>query len=639
MIPEDPSVPAPTPAIPAPARRELWLMLLVVAGIFAAYSPVRHAGFIWDDDAHLTRNPCIVGPLGLKEIWTTSAADYFPLVLTNFWVQFQIWGLNPLPYHVLSVVLHAANALLLWLVLRRLRVPGAWLGAALWALHPVQVESVAWIAELKNTQSGLFFLAAIWFFLRWLERSEESVAAGRTGARDYSGALICAVAAVLSKPSTVMLPVVLGLCAWWVRRRWPRRELVPLAPFFLISAVASAWTVWEQRVHSKASGADWNEDFAQRVIIAGRTVWFYLGKLAWPEPLVFVYRRWTIDPTEPLAYLAPVLVLAGLWWFWRHRNDQRRALTFAGAYFVVSLFPVLGFFTIYYSRFSYVADHFQYLASMGPLALAGGAFARITSERRPFGAVLAVGALGLLTCRQTEIYHDNQTLWRGILARNDSCWLAHTNLAAMLLAEGKTEEAAPHAETAFRLKPDDFSVRHNLGNAQLVQGRVDDAIVNFRAAQQLYPNNPDIENSLGYALMLANQPAESENEFAAALRLRPDFAAAHRNFGKLLSQQNRLPEAIEQWRTAAAIQPDDYQTWFDLGRALAVAGETDEAIAACFAAVKLRPDAPGARCNLAIVLGKKGQIDVALQEVAAALKIDPNYAPARELKTRLEAMR
>jgi len=191
--------------------------LILILSVILTYTPVWHAGFIWDDAQHLTTNPCIVGPLGLKEIWTTSAADICPFTFTTFWVEHALWGLAPLPYHLVNVLLHAACAVLLWRVLRSLRVQGAWLGAAIWTLHPVEVESVAWITEMKNTESGLFFLLSILFFVRWLRaRGVER----RTGdGWNYRLTLFFAALAMASKSSTVILPVVLSLCVWWMEGR------------------------------------------------------------------------------------------------------------------------------------------------------------------------------------------------------------------------------------------------------------------------------------------------------------------------------------------------------------------------------------------------------------------------------------
>ena len=338
-------------------------------GIVLAYCGVWRFGFIWDDDLHLTRHPAIIGSAGLISVWLTAAATYYPLTTTSFWIQHAIWGFNPGPYHLVNVLVHAACAVVCWRVLVRLNVPGAWLGAALWGLHPVQVESVAWITELKNTQSCLFYLLSIRFFLKWLRP--------RGGPRAttqrilYALSLGCAILAILSKASTVMLPVVLMLCVWWMERPWRWRRNIALIPFFLISAVASAWTIWEQQFHSGALGPEWAQTWSQRAIAAGLDIWFYLGKLVWPHPLIFQYPRWDIVTSQPLLYLPLIAAIAAAIWIWRTRNGKMRPVFFAFAYFIVSLFPVLDFFNVYYFRYSFVSDHFQYLAGIGPLALAG----------------------------------------------------------------------------------------------------------------------------------------------------------------------------------------------------------------------------------------------------------------------------
>ena len=231
--------------------------VLIFCATVVAYLPALTGGFIWDDDAHVTANPSIVGSLGLARIWISPAANYFPLTTSTFWVIHALWGLNPLPYHVINVLLHAGSAVLLWLVLARWHLRGAWLGALFWALHPVQVESAAWISELKNTQSAVFYLLAIWCFLRWVEAEPPR----DHGVRwvYYVLAWLGAVLAILSKSSTVMLPVVLGLCWWWTRGRWRWRYVLWLAPFLLVSAAAGAWTIWEQEFHSGALGPDWNQ--------------------------------------------------------------------------------------------------------------------------------------------------------------------------------------------------------------------------------------------------------------------------------------------------------------------------------------------------------------------------------------------
>src|SRR5438552_2750887 len=340
-----------------------FLGVALVAAVALIYSRVRNAGFLWDDEQHLTQNPVIVGPLSFGDIWTSAHAVYYPLVLTTFWVLHKFVDLNPLPFHALNVAWHVLSALLLWRVLTQLRVRGAWLGAAVWALHPVVVQSVAWITEMKNTQSAVFYLLAISLFLQSREVKYQRVL--------YWLSVASFAAAITSKPSTVILPAVLALYLWWREGSFRWRNLRALVPFLFISLVASAWTVWEQKYHAHAIGAEWLQSPLQRILISADAIWFYLLKLIWPYPLIFIYPRWNVDPSRWLAWIPLVALLLAATALFIKRNTCLRPVTFAFAYFVITLFPVLDFFDVYFFRYSFVSDHFQYLASMGPLALAG----------------------------------------------------------------------------------------------------------------------------------------------------------------------------------------------------------------------------------------------------------------------------
>jgi hypothetical protein len=263
-----------------PLSEPNWWLLMVgfLAVAFLVYQPAWHAGFVWDDDDHLTANPAMTAPHGLRMIWSSMPVSrYYPLTLTSFWVQRRLWGLDPMPYHLVNIALHAINALLVFLVLQRLRVPGALLAALVWLVHPVNVESVAWVTELKNTQSGLFFFVAILCFLQFEAQRQH---------RWYALALVCGAAAMLSKPSTVILPLVLLLCVWWERKRVQRTDIVRIAPFLALALGMSMLTVLEQQWQIARSGpAVWDAGVSQRLVVAGRAVWFYAGKLVWPEPL------------------------------------------------------------------------------------------------------------------------------------------------------------------------------------------------------------------------------------------------------------------------------------------------------------------------------------------------------------------
>ena len=503
-------------------RRSFIAVLGLMALVFVAYMRVWHAGFIWDDDDHLTRNPCIIGPLGFAAIWTSSRAVYYPLVLTSFWVQHAIWGLNPMPYHVVDVALHAACAVLLWRVLKRLGVTGAWLGAAIWALHPVQVESAAWITEQKNTQSCFFYLLAILFFLRWLASS----GARLPRARKYGAALLCATLAILSKSSTVMLPVVLGLCWWWMDGRWRWRNTFWLIPFLMISGAASGWTIWEQKYANHALGVEWSQTWPQRAVIAGKDIWFYLWKLVWPHPLTFIYPVWNTDASRLTGYLPLIAMALGLFLLWLARNGHLRPVFFAASYFVISLFPVLSFFNVYFFRYSFVGDHFQYLASIGPLALAGAGItwgARWVGGEEGLvypafsGALLIV--LGMLTWLQCGVYTNLETLWRGTLADNPNAWIAHFNLGDILVRQGHLDEAVAEYREHLALMPASEEGLGNLANVLLMQGHTDEAVVEYGKLLQIDPDSPEGHGDLSAALLRQGHVNEAIAEAQKAVEL------------------------------------------------------------------------------------------------------------------------
>ena len=534
---------------------------LLVVALVIAYQQVWHAGFIWDDDAHLTKNPCIVGPVGFKGIWTTTAATYYPLVLTNFWIQHKLWSLNPLPYHLVNVAMHAACAISLWRVLLKLRVKGAWLGAAVWALHPVQVESVAWITELKNTQSCFFYLLSILFFLRWRETKD------RTQDRhhavwSYALSILCAVLAILSKSSTVMLPIVLGLCWWWMEGKWRVRYSAKLIPFLIVSAIASAWTIWEQKFHNRAIGAAWNQTLLERVIIAGRDIWFYLGKLLWPHPLVFIYPQWEMNTSQVLQYVPLLAAIAGLIFLWWKRQDALRPVFFAAAYFIISLFPVLGFFDVYFFRYSFVGDHFQYLASIGPLVLVGSAinswfdaFVKQPRFLKPVGCAGLLCLLGVLSWQQSKTYRDQETLWRMTLQKNPNSWMVRNSVAVILLEQGRVGDAMEQLKLVS--KPDNPVTQGSLGAALLKMGQLDAAYLHLRRAIELEPTFVAAYVNMGSLLLQNGQAEESHRFLEQALRINPDFVGARSNMANTLLSLGRPNEALYHLQKALESAPYD----------------------------------------------------------------------------------
>jgi tetratricopeptide (TPR) repeat protein len=647
-------------------RREwLWALLLIPL-VFIAYAQVFRAGFIWDDESHLTQNPCVVGPLGLKEIWTTTQAVYYPLVLTTFWALHKFVGLNPLPYHILNVLMHAVSAILLWRVLRQLNVRGAWLGAALWAIHPVMVQSVAWVTELKNTQSGVFYLLSILFFLKW---EDQGGAVSRPSQRETTDrrslvialSLLFFLLAILSKPSTVMLPIVLALCIWWRRERIQRRDFLALVPFALLSAVASIWTVFEQKFHAGAIGGDWAQTRPERLIIAGKAIWFYLGKLVWPHPLIFIYPRWDVDSSKVVAYLPLLAAIAGLVALWFIHAKSGRALFFAAAYYVVSLFPVLGFFDVFFFRYSFVSDHFQYLASMGPLALAGAAIVtavgRFGELRKPSradtaalqfpGNIAVVRSKSLLlpaipgifllwlvflTWRQTAVYHDLVTLYTATLQKNPGCWMAHYNLGIILREQGNVDQALEHYRQAFALRPNYAEAHYNLARCLVEKGQLDDAIEHYEKALKINPADPETHNNLGVTLFGIGRVDDAIVHYQKALAIWPGYAAAACNLANALIVRQLpgdLDDAIARYSMCLAQAPDQAEAQYNLASALLRKGRIDEAIIHYEKALELLPGNADAHANLGSALLAKGRIAEAIGQYKEALTLAPENVAAQ----------
>jgi tetratricopeptide (TPR) repeat protein len=649
--------------IRVPIWRRAWFQALVlVALVFIAYIQVFRAGFIWDDESHLTRNPCVIGPLGLKEIWTTAQAVYYPLVLTTFWVLHKVVGLNPLSFHALNILFHAVSAILLWRVLRLLEVRGAWLGAALWALHPVMVQSVAWVTELKNTQSCVFYLLSILFFLKWMDRGDAVATPPQrwTGERHFLVfvlSLLFFLLATLSKPSVVMLPFVLALCIWWMRGNIRWRDAVALAPFILISVVASAWTIWEQRFHARAVGPDWVQTFPERLIIAGKAIWFYLSKLAWPHPLIFIYPRWKIDSSTVVAYLPLLAAIAGVVSLWFIRAKWSRALFFAATYYVVSLFPVLGFFSVYFFRYSFVSDHFQYLASMGPLALTGAGVAtllRLYGTRADFvshpGAAprssstivsprrrlvlsgglcgILLASLGFLTWRQTAQYHDLSALYTATLQKNPGCWMAHYNLGILLSQEGEADQAMDHYRQAVVLRPDYAEAHYNLGRLLVEHGQLTDAIAHYERAAAINPADAEAQNNLGVTLFGTGRGDDAIAHYQKALGIRPDYAEASCNLADALIAKGDFNGAIAQYKVCLAAVPDQEEAQYNLASALLREGRTDEAIVEYQKVLHIHPESADAHANLGIAWLARGRDRDAMAEYTKALQISPENLAA-----------
>ncbi|HUA67771.1 MAG TPA: tetratricopeptide repeat protein [Candidatus Saccharimonadales bacterium] len=550
--------------------------MLLILLVVLAYLPVLRNGFIWDDDVYITDDSLLTAPGGLLKIWFSLdvPSQYFPLVYTVFRFERDLWGVAPMGYHLFNLLLHTINALLVWRLLKRLSVPGAWLGAALFALHPVQVETVAWATELKNVMSLFFILLVLLAWIRFVEERPKP-------AWQYYGlALIFYGLALCSKTTACTLPAALLLILWLQHKPIGIARWLQVVPFVIMGLGMGLVAMWWERYHQGTEGATFSISLLERFLIAGHAVWFYLGKLLWPVNLTFSYPRWTINPADPLAYGWLVAGAGTAAAIYLARRIWGRSVEVAALFYVATLFPMLGFFMLYTFRYSFVADHYQYVACIGPLALVAAGistglsrFDKASPILKPVfcGALLLV--LGILTWQRTEVFRNRETLWRDTLAKNPDSWMAYGNLGLLFQKQGHFEEAFEYFQKALQLNPDYFEALNDLGTMFVMADHYNEAIDYFRRANRIQPNSFETLKNLGSALAATGQ----------------------------------FDEAIEDYRKAIQIDPKNPETFLYLGMTLGQAGREREAVDAYQAALKLNPGLPEALNNLALILGTSSQ--------------------------------
>lgn len=637
------------------SRLPLWGLVALVFGlVLACYWPAMHGAVLWDDPAHIPK-PEMRGWDGLWRMWTDLRAtqQYYPVLFSAFWVEHRLWGDSMFGYHLFNALLHAANSCLLGAVVGRLwrgradadpRVArwAAWAAALLFAVHPVSVESVAWITEQKNTLSLLFALLATRVYLDYDETR-------RT--RAYVGASLLFLAAIGSKTSTVVLPPIMLALVWWRRGdlAW-RRDIVPLAPWFAAAIGFGLVTNWVEREVIGAEGEAYLLTPWQRVLLAGRIPWFFLEKLAWPADRAFFYHRWDVASESGIWVVhlaAAVAVTVGLWAVRKRSRGPFTAWLAIGG----GLFPVLGFFNVFSFLFSYVADHYHYVAAAAALAAAGSGAAwlatRVPARARLAGTiagVLAIGALTWISRGQSALYVHNTVLFADNVRKVPDSWMAHHILAHTLAKDpARSADAIVHYREALRYHPD-YPDSH-LGLAvELAKspGTRNEALALYRRAIELRPHYLEAHNNLGHLLSsMPGSEAEAERHLRAALELRPDFAAARTNLLHLLARQPaRRAEAIAQAEAMLRGRPDDAEIHHSLGILLAqTPGREVESLPHFREAVRLEPSNPGALNSLGIACAQAGRFDEARAAWARALEIDPEYQQARENLRLLEQMR
>jgi tetratricopeptide (TPR) repeat protein len=574
------------------SKRDWFFCLILAVVTILAYQHAWHGGFLWDDDAYIINNELLTAPDGWQRIWFSldSPSQYFPFTYSTFRIEHALWGLDTTGYHWVNLLLHVGNALLVWAVLARLKVPGSWLAAAIFALHPVQVESVAWITERKNVLMGFFFLLTLLAWIAFVDKRS------RRPWMFYCLALISYVLALSAKATACTLPAALFLILWLQKKPITMRRFIQIVPFVVLGIGMGLLAVWWERYHQGTNrGVFTFLSPMERILVASRAVWFYLSKIFWPSNLTFIYPRWNISPADLIDYiwlLAGIAACAAIYFIRRYFG---RSVEVAAAFFVATLTPVLGFIMLFTFRYTFVADHYQYLACIGPIALASAGIVTLSDRFTHYRAVivsaalLVVASFGTLTWRQAATYSDIETLWRTTLARNPECWMAHTNIGIVFLQQGKIDDAIAHYRLALQMQADSWDAEYNLGTALVAKGQVDEAILHCERAVGMRPTDPDAQVSLGNAL----------------------FA------------KGRIDEAIAHYQKAITAQPDHFLARYSLGHALLEKGELDSAIQVCRSALLLRPSDADCQTTLAIALEEKGNPTEAIQHYQKALELAP----------------
>jgi len=612
-------------------RRNLLLMALLVIGTIIVYFPALTANFIWDDDVHFTANEAVRRWRGLVDIWTSRAAVYYPLVLTTGWTLHKMVGFDPLVFHAVTLGLHMANALLLVLLLKRFAIPGAWVAGFLFAWHPMQVESVAWVTELKNTQSAfllflsLLFLQASGFFTR----AEPGDARQK---RWLTLSIGFYALALLSKPSVVMIPVALVALVWWRRglRRW--MDIDALFPYFMLALLASGWTVWEQRYSSGAQGFEWTLNLIERLVLSGQIFWFYVRQVIVPHPIMFLYPQWSVDPGALMSWLPLIGALtAGGICIWKSRSWG----LYPGLvlfWFAVLLFPVMGFFNVYFMRYAWVADHFVYLPIISFCVAVGAGWAWLARFQRHLAwavAVAGLAACGWASHQHARTFHDLPSLWRASLEANPGAWMAHNNLGLIYAGQGDLDQAEHHYAAALEHNPRHYEALHNIGLLRLTETNATLALPYFDQALALRPELFVASLNRGKALEILGRYEEAFAAYEHALELHPPLEAAYVSIARLAEKEEQPDKAVEAYerlfyrKNASAQQLGGFL--FERAYHVNQEGDPVTALALLVAARQRAGEIPDIHLLEGAIHEEIGDFDQAEKSYRIALSLRPNW--------------
>jgi tetratricopeptide (TPR) repeat protein len=619
----------PALALPASRMRVFLPILLLFVLTLVPYLPAIHGQFTWDDNQLLVDNPAIHAWNGLHLIWNPflQPVQYFPLTYTTFWLEHKLWGLDPTGYHIVNVLLQSANAVILYYVLRRLGLRAAFFAALLWAIHPVNVESVAWIAERKNTLSTFFYFLSILEYLKFarISPSPEIATASAGTTKHYILSLFFFAAALFSKTLICTLPVAILILLWWKNSRITLRSLLPLLPFFALTGVFVLITTLQEHANVALGGDNSDLLFSplQRLIISGKNVWFYVATLVFPYPLMAIYPRWTTAADNLVNYLPLLALLLLIGSLFAARRKIGNAPLAAFLYFVLTLLPLLGFINFFTMHYSFVGDHYQYPAAVSLVALAIESLHR-RLPRRVFKAIAITLAIlfTAATAFYSSLYQTPFQMWSWNVAHNPNAYAAQHNLASEYAALGNLPLAEQHARKALELAPDDATIQTGMGRLLMLEGRYAEAVEHFQRAAQLRPALSDAYDFLGDAYMNLHRDADALDAYKQAADRAGINPRPYRAYAEALVRMHHNSEALAAFEKAIDLDPGNLITRYNYANHLLDAGRFTDAIAQYQFILQYQPDNAAAWDNLAFAYHQLGQDDKAIAAKNRANQLD-----------------
>ena len=589
--------------------RSKWAPLsLIVVFVLLSYWRVAQCGFIWDDDDYVTENPVLRTWAGLASIWfePTSLPQYYPLVHTTFWVEYHLWGLSAFGYHLVNVILHACSAFVLLRLGRRLALPGI-LFAALWFLvHPVHVESVAWITERKNVLSLLCYLLAAERWLRWHDEGDN---------RSYVIGFLWLLGALWSKTVTASLPAALLIVVWWRDGAINKRAIMGALPWFAVGAVLGWFTVHLEATHVGAADAPWQLVGSQRVVVAGGACWFYFGSLVWPFETCFNYPRWDVNPPSLLLWAAPIGALVAVVGAWLMRAKIGRGPAAMLLMFGGTLVPAIGFFDVYPFRYSFVADHFQYHASVGVIVAISASATRLLTARVGEAVAVSVGAVWLLVMAITTSsllpqYDSFERLWTITLEKNPRSALSLVNLGGLATDSQELDKARDYLTRCLAVDDTSDEAYANLGVVEHLSKNPEAAKRCYLRALELAPNEPNTRNNLAVLMLEQGDVKEAVRLAREAVVIDPDYFQGHATLAWALTEARKWQEAIVELQWVLARSPD--------------ALESRRRLAECLLALRDHKAAAGHALYAVKIVPKDGQsLRLLAKAMATLLRLEP----------------